>query len=182
MTTKQSAVPSFLFAMFESLQALWGQIPFSRLPSLRGRPLSALVFGPKAPGVNRRLPREQLLSNSLQRVRGGHGIEVHNSRAGAGSASEQLLPNPYSAALLPAADGLIVTKVASDRAATYPVVGGDCNGDRSPDVFIHHQSPTGTYLVCPQKSPTFYKCACAETKTEELSPQCIQNITLASNL
>lgn len=80
MTTKLSAVRSFLFAMFGSIQALVGQIPLSGLPSLRGRPLSPLVSGPKAPGLNRPLPGEQLPSNSFQRVRGGHGIEVRNSR------------------------------------------------------------------------------------------------------
>jgi hypothetical protein len=185
MTTKLSSVASFLFVMFRSIQALLGQISSLGLPSLRGRPLSPLVSGPTVTGSNRPLPKEQLPFDAFQ-----HGSERSRNRrarfsTAAGRVSGQLPPNPYSAAPLPAANGLVATQVGPGGAATYPVVSGCCNGEKPLDVAmcIHNiQSPAGTYLVILQKSPPLCWCACAETTTAGLSLPCIQNITWVSHL
>jgi hypothetical protein len=67
-----------------------------------------------------------------------------------GSWRRQLRPKPYAGSPPPAASFLSAMRIESDGDAIYPVVTGDFNGDKLPDVatVIHNTgSSTGTYLA-----------------------------------
>jgi len=109
--------------MLGSIQALLGQIP-----SLE----------------------KQLSSKSFQ-----HAGELPWDRSvrystGAGSVSQQSYPHPDSTPGGRTPNFLSATRIELGGAATYPVVGGDFNGDSLPDVVTLIQnsgSPTGVYLT-----------------------------------
>ncbi len=125
MKTKLFWVASLLFVVFGLGKALWGQIP----------------------------SRDQhILSKSEYVVEPSQSRSVQFSN-GAVNSRKQLRPKPDEPPPLPtppAVTFLSATKFASDGAASYPVVGGDFNGDTLPDVATPIQdceSPTGVCLA-----------------------------------